>query len=1021
MHPEKSIRTRYTLSLLAGALTSLAAPVAWTQSSDATLRGRAPANAEVSARNVATGAMRRTTAGADGSYTLPGLPPGTYRVSAGAGDVQVVTLTVASTASLDLTQATVATTQELDEIVVTSTRLVETRTSQVGATVSPRQIETTPQITRNFLEFADTVPGMVFQTDAKGNTSLRSGPQNSGATNVYIDGVGQKNYVRATGIAGQGGADPNQNPIGDPGNPFPQLAIGEYRVITSNYKAEYDQISGAAVIAVTRSGTNEFRAEAFATYTSSKLREQTPAEQAGGKGKQGGPSKEFGLAAGGPIIQDKLHYFLTFEAKRFTTPNTVAPPQVLDQNNNSLPVASWLPADLRANYGPVSNPFTEGLYFGKLDWEVADGDRLELTGKYRRERQQAGAAGVIAASAASTYVNDEQRLQLRWEHVLDNYFNEVTATFEKTHDTPSKASDAPGRQFVALGTRNQGFDPILQVDGVDPRNYFLSRQRGFSLQDDLTISDVRWGGLHTIKTGIKFKAVKLDYRDAATAPLYSYYVSPTGVESNPFQVVFGAQADSALSTISTSKNRQFGVYLQDDWDIDGHWLVNLGVRYDYEQTPTYTNYVTPPRFVNALYGIDTNNDPAYYTFSGGYHGPAPGQTYAQTLAKAGINISDYISNGRNRKNPGNQIQPRLGVSYDIFADQRHVIFWAAGRSYDRNVFGILQHESNKATLYTPTVQFWNANNPGCQPGTAGNPYCIPWNANYLTASGVQSVAPGAFGEMHLINNHLKAPYSDQFSFGMRNRFGDWNTSAALARIVSHDGLIASNANFYGDGTWYWYDSGYWAAYDGLVPNAGGGSLYLFDNAKASRTTQLLLSAEKPWAAQSPWSASLAYTYSRAKERLISNGNYQLDYAFATMSPFVLSNQVPKHRFVAAGSLDAPWGFTIGAKVVLETPKPFTGFDQDSAEPANGFNYNYLKISQFPKKNFGYRTFDLQVTRDFSLPGSSQVQLRLDLLNVFNTRNYAFLFDGYPGRPYFFTDGDVAGVMRTIKFTLNVKM
>jgi outer membrane receptor protein involved in Fe transport len=405
---------------------------------------------------------------------------------------------------------------------------------------------------------------------------------------------------------------------------------------------------------------------------------------------------------------------------------------------------------------------------------------------------------------------------------------------------------------VALGTRNQGFDPILQVDGVDPRNYFLARQRGYSLQDDLTISDVRWAGEHTIKTGIKFKDVQLDYRDAATAPLYSYYVSPTGVQANPFQVVFGAQADSALSTVSTSKNRQFGIYLQDDWEIDGHWLVNLGVRYDFEQTPTYTNYVTPQRFLNALFGIDTNNDPDTYTFNGAYRGAAPGQTYAQTLARAGINIADYISNGKNRKNPGNQIQPRLGISYDIFADQRHVLFWAAGRSYDRNVFGILQHETNKATLYTPTVQFWNASNPGCQPGTNGNPYCIPFNSSYLTATGVQAVAPGAFGEMHLINNNLKAPYSDQFSFGMRNRFGDWNTSATVARILSHDGLIASLGNFYGDGTWYWYDTGRWSGYDGLVTNAGGGSLYLFDNVKASRTTQLLLSAEKPWSVASPW-------------------------------------------------------------------------------------------------------------------------------------------------------------------------
>ncbi len=1016
------LRARAVMGVvMAGACAVIATQTAQAQSTDAVLRGRAPANSEVRARNVETGAQRRTQATADGAYTLVGLPPGTWQVDAGLGTAQVVTLAVASTATLDLApgEAALPETGELEEVLVQSRRLVEVRTSQVGAIVSSRQIESTPQITRNFLEFADVVPGMVFQTDARGNTSLRSGAQTSSAVNVYIDGVGQKNYVRGSGIAGQGGADPNQNPVGSPGNPFPQLAIGEYRVITSNYKAEYDQISGAAVTAVTRSGTNDFRAEAFITYSDQGLRAATPAELAAGSGKQGGPSKEYGFAAGGPIIEDRLHYFFTVEAKQFTSPNTVSAPQLQDDDGNALDVESWLPSDLRAHYGPVANPFREGLYFGKLSWELTEADRLELTTKYRRERQQAGATGVVAASAASTYVNDDSRMQLRWERRNGRRFNQLTATLEKTNDTPSRVGDDPGRQFVALGTRGNGFDPVLQIDGVDPRNYFLARQRGFSLQDDLTLSDLRWHGEHTVKTGIKFKQVRLSSRDASTAPLYSYYVGPGGVEADPFQVVFGAQVDSSLSAIATSRNRQFGLYLQDDWAVDEHLLLNLGLRYDYEQTPTYTGHVTPQRFVDALNGPDLNNDPEFYTFSGAYRGAAPGQTYAQTLANAGIDIGNYISTGRNRSNPSNQIQPRLGFSYDLFADQRHVIFGAAGRSYDRNVFSILQHETNKATLYTPTIQFWNANNPACLPGTGDNAFCIPWNSAYLTTAGLQSIAPGNFGEMHLINNRLKAPHSDQFSLGMRNRVGGWNTSVAVAHIISRDGLIASLANFYGDGTWYWYDSERWAGYDGLVANAGGGSLYLFDNAKASRTTQLLVSLDKPWTADSRWSVSVAYTWSRGKERLVSNGDYQLDYAFPGLSPFVLSNQLPRHRLVATGNLDGPWGLVFGAKLVLETPKPLTAFDGDNLEPANGLNYNYLKISQFPKNRLGYRTVDLQVTRDFDVSGAA-VQLRVDALNVFNSRNFAFLFDGYPDLPYYFTEGDVAGVMRTFKVTLGVK-
>ncbi|HMI36708.1 MAG TPA: TonB-dependent receptor [Steroidobacteraceae bacterium] len=1023
--PKNLVAYLHALFFAGIVVSALALPIpGWSQSVNAVLRGQAPANSQVTARNVATGAVRRTSAGADGSYTLVGLPPGTYRVDAGPGTEQTVTLTVASAATLDLTAGGGAEAEgTLEEIIVKARRPVEVKTSQVGADVSLHEIETTPQITRNFLEFADTVPGMLFQVDAKGNTSIRSGAQNTGATNVYIDGIGQKNYVRASGIAGQGGADPNANPIGDPGNPFPQLAIGEYKVITSNYKAEYDQISGAAITAVTKSGTNTLHAEVFGTYTSGSMRASTPVELASGRGKQGGPSKEYGFAVGGPIIMDKLHYFFTYEGKEFTTPNSVHPPQLQDDAHNNLDVASWLTPELRANYGPVANPFKEGLYFAKLDWELSDADRLDLSGTYRRERQQAGASGVIAASAASTYINDENRYQLRWEHTSGRLFNEAMVTYEKTNDSPSKSSDNPGIQYVAFGTANHGFDPILQTDGVDPRSYFFTAQKGYSLQDDLTISNVIWRGDHTFKTGIKVKDVQVEDRDAATTPLYSYYVRPGGVDAHPLQVIFGAQTDTNLPTVSISKNRQFGVYFQDDWSATDRLLFNLGVRYDYEQTPTYTDYVTPQRFVDAINGLDTNNDPTAYTWGTPpvYHGPAPGQTYAQTLAKAGININDYISNGHNRKNPSNEIAPRLGFSYDLSGDQRHVVFAAAGRSYDRNVFGILQHETNKANLYVPTVRFQTpGSGVGCTDTDPTTADCIPWSDAYLTPAGLQSIAPGAFGEMHFMNNHLKAPYSDQFSIGMRNKVGDWHTSVTVARIMSHDGLIATEANYFGDGTWWWYASGPYAGYTGLIANAGGGALFLFDNAKESRTTQVLISCEKPYTVESGWSASIAYTYSYAKDRLISNGDYQLDYGHPWYSPFVFSNQLPQHRLVATGSIDAPWGLTVGAKLVFETPKPYTGFDQFIDVPENGLNYNYLKISQYPDETIGYQTVDLQLTKSIALPGNFSADLRLDLLNAANSRNYAELRDGWPGLPYYFTDGDLAGVPRTLKVTLNVK-
>jgi len=1044
------VRSGSRLAILVGAIvlaTALSREVA-AQSANAALRGKAPANSEVTATNTATGFTRKVQASSEGTYALVGLPPGTYQVNAGAGTEQVVTLTIASTATLDLGVAAEEQVAALGEVVVQGNRLLEVKTSEVGSNISLRQIEVTPQITRNFLEFADAVPGVKFEVDAKGNTQIRSGTLNTGATNVYIDGVGQKNYVRPSGITGQAGVDPcgtcgnNQNTVGDPGNPFPQLAIAEYKVITSNYKAEYDQVAGAAITAVTRSGTNEFEAGAFMTFTSEDFREKTPPEKAAGGDKQGGDNKEYGFSLGGPIIKDRLHYFVTYEAKEFTTPNTVlAPIGLVDDNDVARDWVGGLTPELRENFGPVANPFDEDLFFAKLDWTISDLDRLELSGRSRQQTQLAGAAGVFAQSSAYTYINDDNRLALRWERVGERFFNEATVTYEDTEDSPSKESNQPGRQFVALGTREAGFDPILQVDGIDPRTYFFASQSGYSVQDDLTFTEFDWHGGHTIKTGVKFKDIELQVRDASTEALYSFYVAPdtagAGVEADPFQVTFGAQADAGINTTSTSKNRQYGFYIQDDWVVNDRLTLNIGVRYDYEQTPTYTDYVTPQRFVDAINGLDTNgcapavqNDPnlCSFNFSGSYHGSQPGQTYADTLANAGIDINDYISTGNNRSNPSNQIAPRFGFSYDLFADQRHVIFGGIARSYDRNTFSILQHETNKATLYVPTIQFWNDSNPNgtCPSNTLNDPFCIPWDDAYLTREGLASIAPGNFGEMHFMNNDLDAPYSDQATLGIRNRLGDWNTSAALAYITSYDGVIASNANFFGDGTWYWYDSFFWAFGGAPVPNAGGGGLFLFDNAKATRTKQVLLSAEKPYSRESGWAASIAYTFSNAKERLEFNGNYQFDYAFPYYSPYAISGEVPKHRLVALGNLDVPWGITLGAKVVVETPKPLTcvcTFDPNTPPP-NGLNYDFFKEGRYPDDTIGFFTLDLQASKTFEFGEAFSMQLRFDVLNATNRKNLAFIFQDDFGAnappPFYFQDGDLQGVPRTFKAGVNLK-
>ena len=194
---------------------------------------------------------------------------------------------------------------------------------------------------------------MIFEPpDARQNCAARRA---NNWINVFIDGVGQKNYVLKGGVSGQDSTS---------GNPFPQLAIGEYKVITSNYKAEYDQISSAAVTAVTKSGTNEFGGDFFWDYTTNKWRSGTLREE-NQSGKIPSSEEQYGASFGGPIIRDRLFFFVTYEAKEIDRPREVR-----------IGTSNVTPDDLTQEFadmvGASGAPFSQDMYFGKLTWQASD-------------------------------------------------------------------------------------------------------------------------------------------------------------------------------------------------------------------------------------------------------------------------------------------------------------------------------------------------------------------------------------------------------------------------------------------------------------------------------------------------------------------------------------------------------------------------------------------------------------------------------------------------------------------------
>jgi outer membrane receptor for ferrienterochelin and colicin len=1031
----------------------LAGPtVVWAQSADATLSGYASPGVTVTVHNTATGLTRHSVAGGDGRFVIPGLPPGDYAVDAGPGTEQTVTLQVATTTQLDL---------KLAQITVTGSHVPvhqETLTSEVGTVVSLHDIDNLPQYTRNFLEFANQVSGMQFNVDSTGNTNLRGGAQLYSNINVYIDGVSQKDYVNG-GVTGQEG--PGQ--AGDPGNPFPQLAIDEYKVITSNYKAEYGDAASAIIIAQTKSGTNHFEGGSFLTFTNQNLRAMTPAEMASGLPKQPAPSWEYGASEGGPIIPDKLHFFVTWERKTLSEQNVVFPGGGVDPAT----VLPQLPASVVSQFGPTTNPFSENLGFAKLDYEPTDADRLELSAKIRDERQLVGAAGQTAASAATHYKNDDTRYMLLWVHNWQNLLNEVRVTHQ---NTTSNSNALPSQQFQYHYFPNfPNFVPddnIIDVNGPGAGVGFRYDQSGTGIQDDLTFANL---GGHTLKVGARFQAIDLtaesntvDLNDA----VYYEALTGTGVYANPYLVQFPVSFPGIGAPRVDSKDKQFGLYIQDDWTVNPHVTLNLGLRWDYEKVPLFNDYTTPASVVTALNspGTLTNCLPA----AGGYAVGTgncydPNVTYAQLLAKSfpgspGININDYISTGSNRKAPTDQFQPRFGFAYDINADQQYVVFGGYGRSYDRNLFSQLAYETTKVGLYNnPQIYFptpyTNDFFGPCHTAADVNPanHCYTWNSSYLTAAGLATIPVATSShEVDLIKNNIKAPHSDQFSIGFRTRLADWDAALTFADIKSYDATIGHLGLRYADGSYYSNQGAPWGAFGSLQ---GYGALILWDNAGEDTNQQVTLSLNKAYTPASGWSASFAYTYSNAYQNNVagplnpyqgSPNAYLFDLPNPKDYPLLPSTAVPKHRLVATGSYDLPGGFTLAGRGEISSATyldmifgcPFIGPSPPgvgSTFPTlcnNGIGGNAFPISAKIPNAIGYRDLDLSLAKKFNLFRDIKGTVRFDILNIFNYTNYdpnaatwtVKTSATFPSpyyiieQPHYTANGPIVGFPRTLKLT-----
>ncbi len=588
----------------------------------------------VTGRNPATGVTRTVVTESDGRFRLGGLTPGRYELKAelagfGSVDVPAFTLTTGTEVTRNITMQV----QGLSESVTVTGEapIVEVTKNEVSGVITQDQMQMLPLATRQPMDLALLMPGT--SQDAvrarKANSNIGAGAFTNGSA-LLVDGVWNK-----------------EGNTGEPRQDFPQSAIQEFKVYLSQSPAEFGWTAGGAVSMATKSGTNDIHGEAFDFLRDKSLNTRDPFAKAAGQAKPAFRRQQYGGAVGGPIVRNRLHFFVAGEGTKNNLYDTVIVqlPQYYGHFNGTFP-----------------SPEYNHMVFTRGDLQLTP--QQNAFARYAWQDSDFTCEGCAASSPAPFFGGgggiEQKRYSLVGAHtwvLTPRILNEVRGQWTNYHFRAHPPGVRPAEKLFDNSTKR--LSPLTQVYSFPSLSWgtsgnFYTTQLSRQLRDDLSITT----GQHTWKFGAGAQSLSVwgDNRPALGSWSFTtdQFFDPSKLSS--FVPVAGSvrQFTSSLLKLPTySPNVLWDTYVSDEWKPVAGLTLNLGLRYEYQ-----ARVFNQGRTLNDK---DFQGNPIFPT----------------TGTPTQLPYVDFSKRGDK-----NNLGPRVGVAWDLRNDAKTVVRAGYGLYYN---------------------------------------------------------------------------------------------------------------------------------------------------------------------------------------------------------------------------------------------------------------------------------------------------------------------------------------------------